>query len=47
MKEFYGFVQQPGAPSSAEPAKGKDYSKSAGAGGVVTLLEMIDRKSVV
>jgi len=45
MKEFYGFIQQPGSASSPEPAKGKAYGKSAGAGGVVLILETIIKEA--
>mmetsp|Transcript_24926 Transcript_24926/g.74205 ORF Transcript_24926/g.74205 Transcript_24926/m.74205 type:complete len:717 (+) Transcript_24926:90-2240(+) len=45
MKEFYGFIQQPGSASSPEPAKGKAFSKSAGAGGVVMILETIIKEA--
>jgi chromosome segregation ATPase len=44
LKSFYestGFIQQPGQAVSAPPPKGKDYSKSAGAGGVLQLLQKI------
>merc|ERR1719253_503659 len=43
LKSFYesSFIQQPGQAVSAPPPKGKDYSKSAGAGGVLQLLQKI------
>jgi hypothetical protein len=43
LKSFYSssFIQQPGQAVSAPPPKGKDYSKSGGAGGVLQLLQQI------
>ena len=47
MKMFYesSLIQQPGMASTAEPAKGKAYEKSAGAGGVLTLLQMVIKEA--
>jgi len=47
MKMFYesSLIQQPGMASTAEPAKGKAFEKSAGAGGVLTLLQMVIKEA--